>query len=84
MDLHGAELYDYAENALAENVPIANEIKKNMPCPVHKRKILFKYDYLNDGTHAYITRYCCLEHAQRVAKAFEKAQLFDHVCIENN
>lgn len=83
MDLHGAELYEYAENALAENLPIANEIKKNMICPVHKRKILFKYDYLNDGTHAYITRYCCLQHAKRVAKAFEEAQLFDHICIEN-
>lgn len=83
MNLYGAELYEYAETSLAENVPVAKEIKKNMICPIHKRKVLFQYDYSNDGTHAYITRYCCLEHAQSVMKAFVKAKLFDHVSIEH-
>jgi hypothetical protein len=60
----------------------ANEIKKSMPCPVHKRKILFQCDYDDSGLNAYITRYCCLEHAKRVAKAFKEAELFDHIYIE--
>lgn len=81
--MNTAELYEYGETALAEAVPKANAIKKELVCPIHKRKVLFKYDYSDSGTHAYITRYCCLEHAQRVAKAFEEAQLFDHVSVEN-
>lgn len=82
-NMTSAELYEYGESSLLSAVPKANEIKKNMPCPVHHRKILFKYDYTDAGTNAYITRYCCLEHAQRVAKAFEEAELFDNVSIEN-
>lgn len=54
-----------------------------MPCPVHHRKILFQCDYDDSGLNAYITRYCCLEHAKRVAKAFEEAELFNHIFIEN-
>ncbi len=77
------ELYDYGESRLQEVVPIAMGIKKNMSCPVHHRKILFKYDYTDAGTNVYITRYCCLEHARRVAKAFEEAELFDNIRIEN-
>lgn len=70
------------EDALAAVKEEANEIKKSMPCPVHKRKILFQCDYDDSGLNAYITRYCCLEHAQRVAKAFKEAELFDHIHIE--
>ena len=81
--MNSAELYEYGETALAAAVPEANEIKKKMICPVHKRKILFKYDYTDAGTNAYITRYCCLEHAQRVAQAFKDAELFDNVSIED-
>ena len=55
-----------------------------MSCPVHHRKILFKYDYTDAGTNVYITRYCCLEHARRVAKAFEEAELFDNIRIETS
>ena len=76
------ELYDYAESSLAVNVPKANALKAKMICPVHRRKVLFTYDYLNDGTHAYITRYCCKEFAEKVAQAFREAQLFDHVEVE--
>lgn len=71
------------EFGLAAAKEEANEIKKSMPCPVHKRKILFQCDYDNAGLNAYITRYCCLEHAKRVAKAFKEAELFDHIYIEN-
>ena len=77
------ELYDYGETALLASVPKAREIKKNMICPVHRRKILFDYDYTDAGTNVYITRYCCLEHAQRVAQAFKDAELFDNIHIEN-
>ncbi len=41
-----------------------------MICPVHRRKVLFTSDYLDDGTHAYITRYCCKEFAEKVAQEF--------------
>lgn len=77
------ELYDYAETALLEAVSKAREIKKNMACPVHHRKILFDYDYTDAGTNVYITRYCCLDHARHVAQAFKDAELFDHVYIKN-
>lgn len=70
------------EDALAAAKEEANEIKQAMPCPVHKRKVSFKCDYNNSGLNAYITRYCCLEHAKRVAEAFEEAELFDRVRIE--
>jgi len=70
------------ESGLAYAKEEANEIKKSMPCPVHKRKILFQCDYDDSGVNAYITRYCCLEHAKRVAQAFKEAELFDHIYIE--
>ena len=70
------------EDALAVAKEEANVIKKSMPCPVHKRKILFQCDYDDFGLNAYITRYCCLEHAKRVAQAFKEAELFDHIYIE--
>ncbi len=70
------------ETALAVAKEEANEIKKSMMCPIHKRKILFQCDYDDAGLNAYITRYCCFEHAKRVAKAFKEAELFDHIYIE--
>lgn len=77
-----AELYDYAESSLAASVPEAKALKAKMICPVHRRKVLFASDYLGDGTHAYITRYCCKEFAEKVAQAFRDAQLFDHVEVK--
>ena len=71
------------ESALAYSKEEANEIKKSMPCPVHHRKVLFKCDYDDAGLNAYITRYCCIEHAKRVAQAFKDTELFDHIHIEN-
>ena len=76
------DLYEYGETSLAVNVPKAKKLKSTLVCPVHKRKVLFKYDYTQAGTNAYITRYCCKEHAQRVAQAFIDAELFDNVYIE--
>lgn len=76
------ELYEYGEEALANNVSKAKKLKSTLPCPTHKRKVLFQYDYTQAGTNAYITRYCCKEHAKRVAQAFIEAQLFDHVYIK--
>lgn len=81
--MNSAELYEYGESALSYALPKAREIKKNMPCPVHHRKILFDYDYTDAGTNVYITRYCCLEHARRVAQAFKDAELFDCIYIKN-
>lgn len=71
------------ESGLAVAKEEANKIKKSMSCPVHKRKVLFQCDYDDEGLNAYITHYCCREHAERVANAFKKAELFDHVYIEN-
>lgn len=76
-----AELYEYGESRLAEALPEAREIKKSMACPVHHRKILFDYDYTEAGTNAYVKRYCCLDHAKRVAQAFKDAGLFDNIYI---
>jgi hypothetical protein len=76
------DLYEYGETSLAVNVPKAKKLKSTLVCPVHKRKVLFKYDYTQAGTNAYITRYCCKEHAQRVAQAFTDAELFDNVYVE--
>lgn len=70
------------EDALASAKEEATDIKNSMPCPVHKRKISFKCDYDNSGLNAYITRYCCLDHAKRVAQAFKDAELFDRVCVK--
>lgn len=38
-------LYDYAESSLAVNVPKAKALKAKMICPVHRRKVLFTYDF---------------------------------------
>lgn len=78
-------IYDFSggEDGLAYAKKEAAAIKSRMVCPVHHRKVLFSADYDLNGTHAYITRYCCREHAQRVADAFEEAQLFDFVEIED-
>ncbi len=77
-----AELYEYGETSLAMNEPVARKLIRNFTCPVHKRKALAKFDYCNDGTHAYITRYCCKAHAEIVAQALIEAELFDFVTIE--
>ena len=70
------------EDALSVAKEEANEIKKSMPCPVHKRNVLFQCDYDDSGLNVYLTRYCCLEHAKRVAQAFKEAEIFDHIYIE--
>lgn len=80
--MDSAELYEYGETALAENVPVARSFVRKFVCPVHKRKVLVSFDYDEHGTHAYITRYCCREHAEVVVKALKEAQLFDTVAIE--
>lgn len=72
------------EYQLAEELKEAKLIKKELICPIHKRKVLITGDYLNDGTNVYITKYCCLEHAKVVAAAFKKAKLFDHIYIKNH
>ena len=71
------------ESDLSFSIKEAKAIKAKMPCPKPRRKVLFTADYDNDGVNAYITRYCCREHAERVAKAFEKAQLFNRIEIED-
>lgn len=71
------------ESDLSFSIKEAKAIKAKMPCPKHRRKVLFTADYDNDGVNAYITRYCCREHAERVAKAFEEAQLFNRIEIED-
>lgn len=81
--MNTSDLFEMGESSLAVNVPKAQEIKKRLVCPVHNRKVLFGYDYDNSGTHAYITRYCCPEHAKVVADAFKEAQLFDFVTIKD-
>lgn len=71
------------ESDLSFSIKEANAIKAKMLCPKHRRKVLFTADYDDDGVNAYITRYCCREHAERVAKAFEKAQLFNRIEIKD-
>lgn len=70
------------EYQLADELREAKLIKKELICPIHKRKVLITGDYLNDGTYVYITKYCCLEHAKVVAAAFINAKIFDHIRIK--
>lgn len=71
------------EYQLASELKEAKLIKKELICPIHKRKVLITGDYLNDGTNVYITKYCCLKHAKVVAAAFKEAKLFNHIYIKN-
>ena len=67
------------ESDLSFSFKEAKAIKAKMLCPKHRRKVLFTADYDDDGVNAYITLYCCREHSESVAKAFEKAQLFNRI-----
>jgi len=79
-DLHYA-----LEGQLFVSVPEAKKVIKQLKsCPIHKLKPVMLYDYDDSRTYAHITKYCCLNYAQTVAKALESAQLFDYINIENN
>lgn len=62
--------------------PLANKVKAEMICPIHKRKVILNFDYDKDGANAYIVKYCCIEHAQNVADALSEIEFFNNVIVE--
>lgn len=56
---------------------------KNCICPLHKRKGRVSFDFDNDGANAYITAYCCSEHAQSMSQTLKEIQLFNTIVIKN-
>lgn len=72
----------HPESRFVQAMNVANEIKKKMICPVHRRKILFNGNF-TDGCVLMITRYCCREHAECVAQAWKETELFNHIYIIN-
>lgn len=76
-------MFEWYESALSLVKFDVAEIRKNCVCPVHRKKVSIELDYLSDGTYAHISKYCCAEHAQRVAEMLAKLQLLDHIRVEH-
>lgn len=73
-------------NSMLYNFEVFAEMKKSLSkikCSVHNKKLKMKADWENEYfVDIFISKYCCTDFAEEMAKHFIEAKIFNTVTIE--